>query len=183
MITAPLARARALLAEGKVVGVPTDTVYGLAARLSDQQELFKVKGRPADKAIAVLVGSVADAMELAVFPPIARELADAHWPGPLTLVLSSKSSTGNNSPRTVGLRMPDHPLAIELLNLCGPLAVTSANRSGDPPAHSHLQARDVFGDQIELYLPGVCPGGVASTVIEALANHEPKVLRPGPLSL
>ena len=183
MTTPPLARARALLAEGKVVGLPTDTVYGLATHLSAQQELFEVKGRPPEKAIAVLVGSVADALELAVFPPIARDLADTHWPGPLTLVLSSRSSTVDNGPKTVGLRMPDHPLSLELLNLCGPLAVTSANRSGDPPAHSHTQAREIFGGRIELYLPGVCPGGVASTVIEALVNRDPRVLRPGPISL
>ncbi len=184
MVTTPLlARATALLAEGKVVGVPTDTVYGLATHLSAQQELFDVKGRPPEKVIAVLVGSMPDALELAVFPPVARELADAHWPGPLTLVLSSRNSTMDNGPKTVGLRMPDHPLALELLNLCGPLAVTSANRSGDSPAHSHLQARDIFGDRIELYLPGVCPGGVASTVVEALANRDLKVLRPGPISL
>jgi len=178
-----LDRARAMLAEGKVVGVPTDTVYGLAAHLSAQQELFEVKGRPPEKAIAVLVGSVADALELAVFPPVARELTEAHWPGPLTLVLSSRGSTVEDSPNTVGLRMPDHPLALELLNLCGPLAVTSANRSGESPAHSHTQAQDIFGDRIELYLPGACPGGVASTVIEALASCDPRVLRPGPISL
>ena len=183
MTTPLLARARAVLAEGKVVGVPTDTVYGLATRFSSQQKLFEVKGRPPEKAIAVLVGSVADALELAVFPPVARELADAHWPGPLTLVLSSRSSTVENCRKTVGIRMPDHTLALDLLNLCGPLAVTSANRSGDSPAHSDLQAQDIFGDRIELYLPGVCPGGVASTVIEVLTNRDPRVLRPGPINL
>lgn len=183
MTTRLLDRARALLSEGKVVGVPTDTVYGLATDLSAQQELFEVKGRPPEKAIAVLVGSVADALAMAALPPVAQELAESHWPGPLTLVVSSKGSTAEDGPTTVGLRMPDHPLALELLNLCGPLAVTSANRSGASPAHSHLEARDIFGDRIELYLPGVCPGGVASTVIEALPNRQPKVLRPGPISL
>ena len=183
MTTPLLGRARQLLAEGKVVGLPTDTVYGLASHLSAQQALFKVKGRPAKKAIAVLVGSVADALQLALLPPLARQLADAHWPGPLTLVLTSKGSTVDNGPKTVGLRMPDHPLALELLDLCGPLAVTSANRSGHPPARSHLEAQEIFGERIELYLPGECPGGVASTVIEALADSDPKVLRPGPVSL
>ena len=163
--------------------MPTDTVYGLATHLSNQEELFEAKGRPPEKAIAVLVGSLADALELAVFPPFARELAEAHWPGPLTLVLSSRDSTGEGGPETVGLRMPDHPLALELLNLCGPLAVTSANRSGDPPAHSHREARDIFGDRIGLYLPGVCPGGVASTVVEVSAGSGPRVLRPGPISI
>lgn len=179
-MTAPLlARARALLAEGKVVGMPTDTVYGLASHHSTQQELFRLKGRPGDKAIPVLVGSVADALELAVFPSLARELAGAHWPGPLTLVLAARSS---DQP-TVGLRMPDHPLALELLNLCGPLAVTSANRSGESPAQSDLEAQGIFADLIELYLPGMCPGGVASTVIEVLPSRDAKVLRAGPVAL
>ena len=183
-MTSPrLARARDLLAQGKVVGVPTDTVYGLAAHHSTQRELFSLKGRPAGKPIPVLVGSVADADRLAVFPPTARALAEAHWPGPLTLVLATRNARGYRGGQTVGLRMPDHPLTLELLNLCGPLAVTSANRSGDPPARSHREAEGVFGDQIETYLPGVCPGGVASTVIEALPEKQPKVLRAGPIAL
>lgn len=181
-MTSPLvARARDLLARGKVVGVPTDTVYGLATRHSAQQELFRMKGRPAGKPIPVLVGSVNDVLDLAIFPPLARRLAETHWPGPLTLVLASRS--GAKPEQTVGLRMPDHPLTLELLALCGPLAVTSANRSGQPPARSDQEARAVFGTEVELYLPGTCPGGIASTVIEALPGESPRVLRAGPVSL
>ena len=176
-----LARARDLLTDGRVVGVPTDTVYGLAAHHSAQQELFRLKGRPADKPIPVLVGSLTDALALAVFPPLARKLAEAHWPGPLTLVLASRSDA--DLAPTVGLRMPDHPLTLELLNLCGPLPVTSANRSGQPPARSDHEARATFGAEIKVYLPGVCPGGVASTVIEILPHQPPRVLREGPVSL
>ena len=172
-----------MLAEGKAVGVPTDTVYGLATHHWAQQELFRLKGRPADKAIPVLVGSIDDALSIAVFPPIARELAEAHWPGPLTLVLAVENSDGNRSGNTVGLRMPDHHLTLELLDLCGPLAVTSANRSGGSPARSDREAQEVFGAQVEVYLPGVCPGGLASTVIEALPGRDPRILRTGPVTL
>lgn len=183
-MTSPLlARARDLLARGKVVGVPTDTVYGLAAHHSTQRELSLLKGRPAGKPIPVLVGSVADADRLAVFPPVARELAAAHWPGPLTLVLAARNPDGDHGGPTVGLRMPDHPLTLELLDQCGPLAVTSANRSGDAPARSDREAQGIFGEEIEFYLPGVCPGGVASTVIRVLPGREPDVLRAGPVSL
>lgn len=175
-----LTRARDLLTDGRVVGVPTDTVYGIATHHTAQQELFRLKCRPADKPIPVLVGSVADALDLAVFPPLARQLAEAHWPGPLTLVLASRSDTLQP---TVGLRMPDHPLTLELLNLCGPLTVTSANRSGRPPARSDQEARTIFGAEIEVYLPGVCHGGVASTVIEMLPHQPPRVLREGPVGL
>ncbi len=184
IVTPPLlARARVLLAEGKVVGVPTDTVYGLAARRSATEALFRLKGRPPEKAIPVLVGSIAQARRLAVFTSSAQRLADAHWPGPITLVLATQPGAGTEARQTIGLRMPNHPLTVELLTIGGPLAVTSANPSGGTPARSDREAREMFGDQIELYLPGVCPGGVASTVIEILPDHDPKVLRPGPITL
>lgn len=181
-MTPPLAtRARVLLTEGKVVGIPTDTVYGLAAHRWAQSELFRLKDRPADKAIPVLVGSMADALSSAAFPATARQLADAHWPGPLTLVLAVKPGAGNPDGLTIGLRMPDHPLTLDLLTLCGPLAVTSANRSGGVPALSDGEAQNTFGDQVEIYLPGICPGGVASTVIEVLPGQDPRILRAGPI--
>ena len=178
-----LARARVLLAEGKVVGVPTDTVYGLAARRSATKALFQLKGRPSEKAIPVLVASIADAERLAVFPPVARQLAHDHWPGPLTLVLATQPGAGTEARQTIGLRMPNHPLTVELLTIGGPLAVTSANLSGGTPARSDREAREMFGDQVELYLPGVCPGRAASTVIEVLPDHPPRVLRAGPVTL
>ena len=171
-----LARAGDLLAEGRAVGVPTDTVYGLAAQRWATPELFRLKGRPGDKAIPVLVGSVADAQRLAVFTSVARRLAHRHWPGPLTLVLAA----GGN---TIGVRMPDHPSMLDLLSITGPLAVTSANRSGEPPALSARDAQQIFGEEVPCYLPGVCPGGVSSTVIEALPGRAPRVLRPGPVTL
>ncbi len=178
-----LERACTILAEGKVVGVPTDTVYGLATRRSARKQLFQLKGRPPSKAIPVLVGTMADGERLAVFPPAARQLAHEHWPGPLTLVLAIRPGVGTEARQTIGLRMPNHPLTVELLTTGGPLTVTSANLSGGAPARSDREAREMFGDQVELYLPGVCPGGAASTVIEVLPDHPPRVLRAGPVPL
>lgn len=177
MTSSPIARACAVLDEGRAVGVPTDTVYGIAARRCAQRELFRLKGRPEGKAIPILVGSAADAERLAIFTPVARRLASRHWPGPLTLVLAAD---GEN---TIGVRMPDHPSILQLLSATGPLAVTSANRSGQPPALSERQARLVFGEEITLYLPGECPGGVSSTVIESLPDRALRILRPGPVTL
>ncbi len=178
-----LAQAATLLEEGKVVGVPTDTVYGLASHHTGERELFRLKERPETKAIPVLVGSVTDAERLAVFPPGALQLARDHWPGPLTLVLTVRPRTQGRPGATIGLRMPDHPLALELLTLTGPLSVTSANRTGEQPATSDRAAQEMFGVKVDLYLPGVCPGGVASTVIEVLPDRDPRVLRPGPITL
>ncbi len=169
-------RARAFLADGKAVGLPTDTVYGLAAHRWAEGELFRLKGRPANKPIPILAGSIADAERLAVFTPLARRLAQQYWPGPLTLVLA----TGD---QTVGVRLPDHPATLDLLSITGPLAVTSANRSGEPPTLSAHEARQVFGEEVACYLPGVCRGGVASTVIESLPGQPPRILRVGPVTL
>ena len=165
------------------MGVPTDTVYGLATHHWAQGELYRLKNRPADKPIPILVGSMDDALRIAVFPAIAREMAESHWPGPLTLVLAVNSGAGSQNGQTVGLRMPDYPLILDLLKLCGPLSVTSANQSGNAPAESDGEARAIFGDQVELYLPGLCPGGIASTVMEALPGRNPRILRPGPIYL
>lgn len=176
MTTSSIHQAQVLLAEGKVVGVPTDTVYGLAAHRWAEQELFRLKGRPDEKAIPVLVASLADAERMAVFTPLARRLASRHWPGPLTLVLATETDT-------VGVRVPDHPPVLELLSVTGPLAVTSANRSGEPPTLSAQEARGVFGGEVAHYMPGVCQGGVSSTVIESLPSRPPRVLRAGPITL
>ena len=183
MTSSLIARACRVLDQGKAVGVPTDTVYGLAAHRWAQRELFRLKGRPDDKPIPVLVGSVADAQRLAVFTPLARRLARQHWPGPVTLVLEAQAEASQPGAETIGIRMPDQPLALDLLQRCGPLAVTSANLSDQAPAGSDLQAREIFEAGVEIYLPGVCPGGVASTVIESLPGRKPRVLRAGPVSL
>jgi L-threonylcarbamoyladenylate synthase len=184
-----LQQALQLLAAGNLVAFPTDTVYGLGANAWDAQaieRLYIAKGREAAKAIAVLVGHPdALAQVAAEMGEIARRLAQRFWPGPLTLVVPRHASLpANISPLpTVGVRMPDHPVALELLNRSGPLAVTSANLSGAPSARA---AQEVF-DQLQGRIPlivdgGRTPGGLPSTVVDCTGN-ELTILRQGPITL
>jgi L-threonylcarbamoyladenylate synthase len=174
---------------GAVIGLPTDTVYGIGADPLNQQavaRLFELKGRPERKPIGLLVASVAQASEIGEIEGDAVELARRHWPGALTLVVVPKvilaDWVGDQQQETVGLRVPAHPLAIELLSQVGPLAVTSANRSGEPEAMSDVEARALFGDRIPIYLEGTSPGGEASTVVDA-SGARLAVLRQGPVKL
>lgn len=178
-----------IINSGGVVGVPTDTVYGLAVDPFNEDALwalFDLKGRPERKPIGLLVGSIEQAEDLARLPDDARALLQQHWPGALTIVVPVKvivpDWVGDRSTRTIGLRMPDHPVILSLLAETGPLAVTSANRSGEAETHDDAEARAVFGDSVDGYLAGQCPGGQASTVVD-LTGDGMKVLRPGPISL
>ena len=132
-----LAEAAAALRAGGVVLVPTDTVYGLAAlSAAAVEDLFDLKGRPADRSIAVLVAdrSAAESLAESVPAPLA-ELMNRHWPGPLTVVLPRRQASGSRlggDAETVGVRCPDHPWLRRLLAEVGPLAVTSANRHATP---------------------------------------------------
>jgi L-threonylcarbamoyladenylate synthase len=183
-----LERAEELLRAGELVAFPTDTVYGLGAMLYNAQaieKLFIVKGRDAAKAIAVLVGDESGLAQVArEMSGFAARLARRFWPGPLTLVVAAHPALPVNlSPLpTVGVRMPDHPLALALLSRTGPLAVTSANLSGEPSATT---AEDVYA-QLKGRIPfildgGQTPGGLPSTVVDCTGS-EWVILRPGPIS-
>lgn len=177
-----------ILQNGGLVAFPTDTVYGLGALVSDSQaieQLFVVKGRDSAKAIAVLLGSAEALPQIASqMSPAARRLAQRFWPGPLTLVVSQRSGLPENLSLlpTVGVRMPDHPEALALLNLAGPLAVTSANLSG---ASNTQTAPEVFA-QLSGLIPlildgGRTPGGAPSTVVDC-TSPELSILRAGPIT-
>jgi L-threonylcarbamoyladenylate synthase len=173
--------------DGYIVGVPTDTLYGLAAdpfREDALDAVFVLKGRERDKPLALLVASVEQGMELASFSERALDLAERHWPGALTLVLPRLSTAppwlGHKGRRTVGLRCPNHPVALELLEKSGPLAVTSANHSGHEAVLDHQEARDLFGNAVAIYLEGRAIGGQASTIID-LTEPDPLTLRQGPV--
>lgn len=178
-----------VIRQGRLVAFPTDTVYGLAAdafRAECIELLFEVKGRDMAKAIPVLVGDPAQLAQVAVeVSPAALRLAQHFWPGPLTLVVPRHPSLPEVlSPLpTVGVRMPDHPLALELLRRTGPLATTSANLSG---AANPLTAQDVYSQldgRIDLILDGgATPGGVPSTVVDC-TTPTPTILRQGPITL
>jgi L-threonylcarbamoyladenylate synthase len=173
-----LAAAARLLLDGGVAVIPTDTVYGIAAHPSCAAAVSRIctiKGRPTGKPIALLA-SGADAVEAfgAAFPPAARRLADAYWPGALTLVLPCGAAAE-------GFRVPDHADTRALLAACGgTLRVTSANLSGEMPAVSAVDALRDVGLEADLVLDGgVSPGGVPSTVVSVDAGGAVTVLREG----
>jgi L-threonylcarbamoyladenylate synthase len=184
-----LRRAVGLLRGGGIVAFPTDTVYGVGVLAFDAEaieQLYLAKGRETTKAIAVLVGGMADLDQIAgTMSPLARRLAQAFWPGPLTLVVPIHPDLPENlSPTaTVGVRMPDHPAALELLSLAGPLAATSANRSGEPSPSTAQAVLAQLEGRIPLILDGgTTPGGIASTVVNC-TESDPVIVREGPISL
>ena len=177
------------LRAGQLVAFPTDTVYGLGAALYDPRaidQLYVVKGRQADKAIAVLIGNLAALAQVASeLSATAQRLAQAFWPGPLTLVVPRHPALpANLSPQpTVGVRMPDYSVALELLSQAGPLAVTSANLSGKPSATTAQEVLDQLSGRIPLILDGGrTPSTLPSTVVDCTGDGL-AVLRPGPISI
>jgi len=181
--------ALAAILDGQVVGMPTDTVYGVGVdpfNLDAVERLFELKGRPEHKPVGVLVATIAQAREIGEITDQAAELAERHWPGALTLIVTPQvvlsDWVGDKQRRTVGIRVPDHPVARDLLDLAGPLAVTSANRSGGEETMSDREARDIFGDEVAVYLEGRAPGGQASTVVDA-TGPDLTVLREGPVRI
>lgn len=184
-----IAEAVAAIRAGEVVGMPTDTVYGIGVDPRDEAavaRLFELKGRPEHKPVGLLVATVEQAGEIGEINDLAAELARRHWPGGLTLVVTPRvvlaDWVGDRQLRTVGIRVPDHPVARALLEETGPLAVTSANESGGAEAMSDREAREIFGDRVAVYLEGVAPGGEASTVVDA-TGAELTVIREGPVHI
>lgn len=179
-----LADAISTLHGGGLVVIPTDTVYGLAGRadLADAvRAIFEVKERPKDRALPVLGADVGDLRSVASFSEEALVLAERYWPGPLTLVVPrAKRFTfdlGGTDRETIGVRVPAHPLALELLAETGPVAVTSANLSGREPASTVDQAKAMLGSSVEVYLDGGPLEGAPSTV--ARVGETLEVLREG----
>lgn len=173
------------LAAGEIVGVPTDTVYGLAVDPWEEAAvaaLYELKGRPGSKPIGLLAASAAQAAEVGQIEQAGRLVE--RWPGALTLVVRTKvvvpDWVGNSAVGTVGIRVPDLPLLRSLLTMTGPLAVTSANLSGEPDALDDEQAREIFGDQVAVYVEGRSLGSTPSTVVD-VTEGPVRVLRQGPV--
>jgi L-threonylcarbamoyladenylate synthase len=187
---AALDSATAAIREGALVVLPTDTVYGVAADAFDPgavRRLLAAKGRGREMPPPVLVSSRSTLGALAAkIPAQADALADAFWPGALTLICLQQPSLRwdlGDTRGTVAVRMPDHDLALELLARTGPLAVTSANRTGMPAATDVDQAEEMLGESVAVYLDdGKVTGGVPSTIVD-LAGGVPRVLRVGAIRL
>jgi len=175
---------------GGLVVLPTDTVYGVAADAFDPDavaDLLKAKGRGRDMPPPVLISSAttADALALAL-PGYARTLMEHFWPGPLTLVGKQQPSLQwdlGDTRGTVAMRMPDHPLTLDLLERTGPLAVSSANLTGRPAATDAEHADDMLGEHVSVVIDaGESPGGGASTIID-VTGVQGRILRRGAISL
>ncbi len=187
-----------LLKQGELVGLPTETVYGLGADAANPAavaKIFQAKGRPADHPLIV---HIADAGQLETWardiPEAARLLAAAFWPGPLTLILKRQPAvpdavTGGQD--TVGLRVPGHPLALEVLRAftaaggSGGVAAPSANRFGRISPTTAAHVREELGDKVALVLDGgPCDVGIESTILDlsGLPDAGPRLLRPGAIS-
>jgi L-threonylcarbamoyladenylate synthase len=176
-----------IIREGGLVAFPTETVYGLGANALDAsavRKIYALKGRPATSPLIVHVASVERARELAAeWLPEAERLAREYWPGPLTLVVPKKAAIPDDVTaglETVGLRMPRHPLALELLRAAGvPIAAPSANRFTQLSPTTAEHVRQAFGDETPLLLDGgPCEVGLESTVI-AVTREGLEILRPG----
>lgn len=189
-ITTDIALAVERLRQGGVVAFPTETVYGLGADASNPdavQRIFAIKGRPISHPLIVHIGDADRMAEWArEIPPAAKRLADRFWPGPLTLILKRGNAplevTGGQD--SVGLRMPDHPVALALLRgFGGGIAAPSANRFGrvSPTRADHV--REEFGESVDLILEGGdCTVGLESTIL-SLLDEQPRLLRPGAISI
>jgi L-threonylcarbamoyladenylate synthase len=204
-------RAREVLDAGGLVVIPTDTVYGIAARPDDPAAIaavFAVKERPSDKPLPILAATPSDLDQIALLGDLARRAA-RHWPGPLTLVVprapgfdldlggapgggaesrgggaesrggGAESRGGGAESQGVAVRVPACEVALELLRASGPLAVTSANLSGDRPATTVSEARAALGAKVRAYLDGGVCAGRPSTVVSLVGDIE--LLRAGPI--
>ena len=186
-----LEQAGALLRAGEVVGIPTETVYGLAANALDPMavaRIFEAKGRPQDNPLIVHIADLESVKDIATeFPLEAQALADAFWPGPLTIILPKQdkipmvTSGGLN---TIGIRFPSHPMAQAIIRAAGiPLAAPSANTSGRPSTTTAQHVMEDLNGKIAAVVDGgPCSVGVESTVV-SLCGERPRLLRPGGISL
>lgn len=189
-----VAAAERALAAGEVIAIPTDTVYGLAARIDRPESierLYHIKARPDAKAIPVLLDSVSRLdLVTTVISPQAVELARSFWPGALTIVFAARdglparlTSTGHGGQHTIAVRVPDHDLARQIIHAAGgALAVTSANVSGEEPATSAAQVELSVGRDLGLIVDGgTTRAGVPSTIVD-LSGADIRILRHGAIT-
>ncbi len=186
--SAGFAAAKEAFARSGLVVMPTDTVYGLAADAFDAtgvRRLLRAKGRGRSMPVPVLIASLDTLRALTTnLDPQASELAHAFWPGGLTLICRQQPSLRwdlGDSRATVALRMPDNEHALALLHDTGPLAVSSANLSGQPPASTVAEAKGMLSDAVDVYLDGGRAGDMASTIVDATGDAL-KLVRAGALS-
>jgi L-threonylcarbamoyladenylate synthase len=176
-----------IVLSGGLVAFPTDTVYGVGSLAFHQQaieSIYTAKDRPMEKALPVLIGDNDDLVKVAEeIPYFAMKLIDRFWPGPLTILVPKKPTlpAAVSATSTVGVRVPDHDVARALLRLAGPMAVTSANISGQPSPTTAHQVFEQLNGRIAMILDGgETPGGIPSTLVDCTGD-EIRILREGPI--
>ena len=179
-------KAIACIKNEEVVGIPTETVYGIGVDPLSQaavDKIFNLKEREENKPLSILVHSFHDLIKLKIISKV-PEIVELYWPGPLTIIVESElnfaDGVGTKNPNSIGVRVPDSELTLELLKKTGPLAVTSANISGQEDITNERDAEAVFGDKIGHYLQGSALHGSGSTIVD-FRDEEFKVIREGPL--
>ncbi len=184
---ADIDRVVAAIRRGEVVAIPTDTVYGLVARADDANAVDRIaelKGRSATQAVQLLVSTI-EVIAPHVDNPHALERVRPFWPGGVTAIVRVREDYASavvTPEGTVGVRVPDHELALAVIEACGgALAASSANRHGEPPARSAEGILEALGDDLLVLDGGPSIDGVASTVID-LASTPPRIIRTGPVS-
>ena len=185
-----LQKALTILRQGGVIALPTDTVYGLAADAGNDEavgRLFKIKKRPLDMPLPVMIGRIEDLpLVAAEISPLAMEYCRKYFPGALTAIFKKTSLISDevtSAKGTVGVRIPDHPIALALLNAFGkPLVVTSANISGGKVLTEYESVRRVFGGQLDYIIKGEVKHRKISTIVD-FTESPPRILRQGVLIL
>ncbi len=178
--------AAAAARRGELIVFPTDTVYGIGTRPDDPvatARIFAAKRRPRDLTLPLLIATSDAARRIAVFDERASRVAAACWPGALTLVLArtavSRGWELGGDGATIGVRVPDHPVARAVLERTGALAVTSANRSGGTPGRDRAELVALFGDAVAAYVFDDRPLGEAASTVMDLTGRDPEILRRG----
>ena len=180
--------AKSKLDQSQVIAFPTETVMGLGVYFDDRKAydtLNSIKRRPEDKPYTLMLSNVRDIEKYAFVSDRDRKIIKAFMPGPVTLLLKSKNVPDYVTHGTgiIGIRVPDMPLVQELINYCGkPLLVPSANRSGDRPALTSFEVKNIFGDELGYVFEEDSLGQKPSTIID-LTSEQVKILREGPISL
>jgi L-threonylcarbamoyladenylate synthase len=173
------------IGNGGVVAMPTDTVYGLACDPSSAaavDRIYAIKRRPKDLELTLLTATVADIEDDVELGAAARTLASAYWPGALSIVCQLRRRRWEipRTGETLSVRVPDHPIALELLRRTGPLATTSANRHGEQPAGTAAEVAAALNGEIDGIVDGGRCGGLPSTIIDCTTTT-PRVVREGPI--
>lgn len=179
-----IVQATNLLEEGRLVVVPTDTLYGLAADALNEEavlEVFRAKRRASDQALPICIGGAEDIQQVATPTSLARKIAAAYWPGPVTIVMKAKpwlpdALTANGD--SIAVRAPAHPWALQLAKTFGPYTLTSANKSGQPETSTAIAANAAMGGDVALVVDGGSLGGVASTIVDCTGDQA-RIIRVG----